>query len=373
MHRAYLLLFASLAAGCRDAPPPTAPDLAPEFAPGGKPGSGIPITDLGILPNRLTNKSSLAFAVRTGATRADVEVVGMSTVNCCNAHAFLWSPGGGISDLGTLLENEAGSSFAYDVSSNGTVVGVADGPSTGTTRGFVQPAGGVMQALSLLGSAGSSGAQAISENGIYIAGGSFVPSGSAGSVHAVRWTWNGTGWAIDSIGPGTAQGVSDAGTVVGVNDGKAVLWFNGGGSWTPVQLHAGESQALAINPAGTVVVGDRAAGAIRVPVSWSSVQGQWIGPVDLTGLGDEGQALSVNDIGDATLVVGMSRKPRGSFRAVLWRPLPTRPVTFGAPEDLGSLVNGGDARAFDINGHGQIAGGSRAKGSIEHAVLWTLP
>jgi probable HAF family extracellular repeat protein len=366
---------------CADANQPSSlPTDAPENAKGGGPGggggSGITIVDLGILPNRLTNKSSLAFGLNTTALRENVAVVGQSTVNCCNAHAFVWTQAAGISDLRTLLPNGAGSSFGYGVSDNGTIVGASDGPGSSLFRsGFVRPSGGGMTALPLLASGVDGAAQDISTDSKYIVGTNLVPvPGMANAVTPHAVIWDGTSWtAVDSIGPGHALAVSDGRTVVGGTEGavnRAVVWTDNGGTWSSQLLHTLPSEAWDINPVGNRIAGEREAGGGLVAVVWvkSAGSGTW-NPIDLASLGGTvSQALGVSNAG---WVVGMSQTASGKFRAALWKPNLDDTYTL-LPEDLGSLSRGGESRAYAINENRQVAGGSTLRRN-EHGVLWTLP
>jgi probable HAF family extracellular repeat protein len=374
--RALVLAAAVLVAGCGDGAQPTTPSESPALVPGNRPGAtGVTITDLGILPNRLSNKSSLAWGLNTTVIRENVAVVGQSTVNCCNAHGFLWTAAGGISDLGTLLPNGAGSSFAFGVSDNGTIVGTSDVAGTSFFgSGFVRPSGGAMTALSLLASGVGGAAQDISGNSSYIVGSNVVPvpGGAANEVAAHAVIWDGPSWTIDSIGPGHALAVSDGRTVVGGTEGavnRAVVWTESGGSWSALQLQALPSEAWDINPVGDRIAGERQDGGGLLAVVWvkAAGTGTWT-PTDLASLGGTvSQALGVSNAG---WVVGMSQTARGTFRAALWKPNPDG--GYNLPEDLGAFTKGGTSRAFAINENRQIAGGGKVKGS-EHGALWTLP
>jgi probable HAF family extracellular repeat protein len=368
---ALLLLTGSFLA-CNDAASPSAPDPSPALVgPGGRPGGGggVTITDLGILPNRLSNKSSLAWSLNNATP---VQVVGQSTVNCCNSHGFLWAQADGMSDLGTLLPIGEGSSFAYGVSDNGTIVGTSDAPGTSFFgSGFVRSSGGAMTSLSLLGSGVGGGAQDISANGSYIVGGNLVPvpGGAANDFAEHAVIWDGPSWTIDSIGPGHALAVSDGRTVVGGTGGAvstAVVWTESGGSWSALQLQTLPSEAWDINAAGDHIVGQRQDNGGLLAVVWVKTGVTWT-PTDLASLGGTvSQALGVNNAG---WVVGMSQLANGTFRAALWKPGASG---YDAPQDLGSLTRGKESRAFAVNENKQIVGGSWVK-STEHAALWTVP
>jgi uncharacterized membrane protein len=237
--------------------------------------------------------------------------------------------------------------------------------------------------------------------------------------------WPVAGGVVD-LGPGVALGVNPQGTVVGVradrsNSGpqaiQAVIWNRvSARAWAPGELlprlpggHA--SQALGINPAGTVIAGDAwDASDIGHAVKWVLVNGRWQGPIRLDA-GGETYASAVNASGDiagagvpcgvrgecqfqamfwpasggrmdlGTLgvflsvdvpislsnsgeVVGLALTPEFEVYAYYWRPTHGTVVQLSRlPEDLSNV-------ATDINSHHQIVGSSSGEQG-GHAVIWT--
>ena len=331
---------------------------------------GIMITDLGILPNDLDNKESVAWGLNSATP---VQVVGHSTVSvpCCNnVHGFLWTQASGLSDLGTL--GPTGQSFAYAISDGGTIVGIDDGPVA-----VIWPSGGVKTTLPLLASVFGGGAEDITADGSAIVGANFAAPGGVYAEYAV--IWSGPPWTIDSIGPGHTLGVSENHLVVGSTganfptDGRAVVWTKGVGSWTAAQLDTGPSEAWDINPAGDRIAGHVREGGRVLAVVWVNNGATWA-RTDLASLGGmTSQALGVNNAG---WVVGSSTLAGGTVRAVVWKPGTSG---YSPPQDLGSLEVDGESVAQAINENRQIVGFSSIVGLSSqdprdtHAVLWTVP
>ena len=127
--------------------------------------SGGSMSDLGVLG---TGTVSIAYEIND-----EGKVIGYSTISTGGInppfHAFLWTSGTGMSDLGTLGGNN---SIAYDINSRGTVVGFAEIVG-GAKRAFVHDAQNGMMDLNTL-----------------------IPPG--------------TGWVLQE-----ARGINDSGQIVG--------------------------------------------------------------------------------------------------------------------------------------------------------------
>jgi probable HAF family extracellular repeat protein len=204
------------------------------------------------------------------------EVVGES--NFLNSpftfHAFRWTSGGGMVDLGTL----SGGSFsiAYGINESGQIVGETDDAS-GQTRAFIWDSVGGMQDLGLLPNGTFATARAINAQGQVVGWGDTT----GGVTRAFLWdpvagfTDLGTlPGATDSF----ALGLNDLGQVVGQvftpTGAQAFVWdATGGMQPLPTLTGATESLAAAINNAGQVAGDSDSATAMAHAVRWQLNRG----------------------------------------------------------------------------------------------------
>ena len=191
-------------------------------------GGGI--VDLGALGGDPAGTGSDAFAVSANGS----VVVGDSSTDDTNTadHAFRWTQGGGMADLGALGGDPAGTdSVAFAVSANGSVV-VGDSSTDDTNaieHAFRWTQGGGMADLGALGGdpAGTgSEAAAVSATGKVVVGYSFTDDTNS-NTHAFRWT--------------QSSGMQDLNTLLG----------NAGVNMTGIVLEA----ANGISPNGRYIAG----------------------------------------------------------------------------------------------------------------------
>ena len=165
--------------------------------------------DLGVLPGVLLETAiSEAFAINESG-----EIVGRASTTGSPPyeHAVYWNAAHVIQDLGTLGGN---TSVAVDINASGQVIGMSD-VSGGGQHGFIWTSGGGMQDLSTLLGYPASGVAAINDAG-QIAG-SYVAPG--GGTHAFLYT---PGSGLRDLGTlggdeSVATGLNAQGDVVGTS------------------------------------------------------------------------------------------------------------------------------------------------------------
>jgi probable HAF family extracellular repeat protein len=149
------------------------------------------------------------------------QVAGYSDTASGVSHGFLWTPSGGMVDIGTL----GGYSRPEAISETGQIVGFS--ATSGSAHAFAWTANGGMVDLGTLGGIESE-ARAVNEHG-QVVGLSVTPSGS---VHGFSWTANGGMVDLPPLAGDLsfAEAVNNRGEVVGVSstadpgDVHAVLW-----------------------------------------------------------------------------------------------------------------------------------------------------
>ena len=180
------------------------------------------------------------------------QVVGLTSVPG-ESHAFLWTAGGGMVDLGTLPGDSQ--SAASAINEAGQVVGRSEPASGASSRAFLWTTGGGMVDLGTLG--GSSSASDINEAGVVVGRSETV---SGGDEHPFLWTQAGGMVDLGTLGGATltfALGINDVEQVVGSirpfgGDDHAFYWTMSDGMIELPTLGGIESKGSAINNAGQV-------------------------------------------------------------------------------------------------------------------------
>jgi probable HAF family extracellular repeat protein len=232
------------------------------------------------------------------------------------AHALLWDPDSGITDLGTL-----GGGYSYAASMNGhrQVVGGSQ-TADRQTHAFFWDAG-VM-----------------------------IDLGAPGGDSSEAWSINNSGQVVGRI-----QGKAETGGWLS----KAFLWTCSEGMVELGTLGGKESRASAINDQGEVVGTAKTSQGYDRAFKWHPDTGM----VELGTLGGiSSEASAINEKGE---VVGNAKTPQGYNRAFKWHP-DTGMV------DLGTL-GGRDGSAKAINNAGQVVGSSEVVWGDrweERAFLW---
>jgi probable HAF family extracellular repeat protein len=220
------------------------------------------VTALGTTAGNTVSVMAIGFG-------SEVTAAGWGDTDAGTLHAIRWTLSGGTQDLGTLL-GSAGNTFAYGMSDDAsTIVGWSNttpGTFPSGQHAFRWTQGGGMQDLgSLQGAAGTSIAYAANGDGSVVVGETDMPpqGGIAVPPHAFRWTQAGGMQDLGSLGlDSTAYAVNSDGSVV-VGYGGLAAGGRRGFRWTQATgmqdlgTLSGLNQAAAtsVSGDGAIVVG----------------------------------------------------------------------------------------------------------------------
>jgi probable HAF family extracellular repeat protein len=323
--------------------------------------AGWTITEVGVLPVG----QPLAISVATAINDLG-QVVGASGVSSTDNHAFLWTAGGGMTDLGDVPGGYS-SSWATGINNAGVVTGSSTfGYTLEAQHAFVWTAAGGMVDL------GAKPSNSYYSQGWGLnADGDIVGSTGYGSSWSAFVRRHGQSTLTLLAKPGGASAraaaIADSGLIAGeINRSTgithAALWRDG--SYTDLgDLPGGSdySTAFAVNDAGLVVGASAVADGSRA-FAWTAQGGMVALPL-LPGGSSAAMALGLNEAGD---IVGVALNAQGENRAVLWRE--------GALIDLNALPGVAAAGwvlndANGINERGQIVGTGTLNGALRGWVL----
>lgn len=277
-------------------------------------------------------------------------------------------------DLGTL-EGSSGESWAYAINNNGQIVG-HDYDEYGMDRAVLFDVTGAGQniALGSLGG-GTSGAQAINDNGVIVGWAAATPDEYYYSNwHATIFDPTGAGQNID-IDKSTcylsvARCVNNAGLIAGNSEESATL-FDNTGLGNSINMGAfltGDfTTVLAMNAGGKMVgYGNTQPGAYHHAMLFTASNGA-VTAIDLGALdGTRSYATSINTAGQ---IVGYSRTATGEYHATWFDATGN-----GQNIDLNTVVDpnlGWELNSAYINDKGQICGYGKTAAGVTHAYLLT--
>jgi probable HAF family extracellular repeat protein len=319
----------------------------------------------------LGGASSYAADINTSNT-----VVGWSETPAGVPHAFRWSAGAGMVDLGTLPGDAMSRAVAVlddGVQGAGQILGMSGNESRWTP--VVWSASGSISALPIPLIPGLTRALPTAFN----ARGDVVGSDAGGFQHG--WIWSEAGGKYDlsaHIQGGSSEGSASAVTASGLvvlttraNTCKSApecwrtyLWTQTTG-YAPLGTPGNDQEAnvtgLALNETGTVAgwVTSVGTGGIT-PYRWEGGKGFTLLANYSTGASHYGYATAVNSTGT---VVGADLDPAsGSIVASTW--LSNGKIVKLSPDDANPSV------AVAISNLGTIAGWAAVSSGVNHAVIW---
>jgi probable HAF family extracellular repeat protein len=252
----------------------------------------------------------------SGVSADGTTVIGYAQLTS-QQRAWRWRGGTGVVELPPIPNDNR--SAAYGVSSNGWVVVGASMSPLFESHAVVWGTSGQPQNIGTLMPGTDAGANAVSADGLVVAGWSGPPF----LERAFRWTGAGGMQELGTISDfSVAAGVDATGSVVvgssGNEDGfgRPLRWTSFGG-WANQNLGAlpGENfcAARCVSGNGTVVAGNCVSAGRAMPFRWSSAQGMQ--PLPMWPF----QSVSVNAMSqDGSIVVGTATLPAGLDRAFLW-------------------------------------------------------
>ena len=304
--------------------------------------------------------------------------------------AALPAAASGVTDLGTLRNDNSENSTANAISSDGSVLAGSSDNDNYQTRAIVWSGSGWSTKTDLgtlkTDNSGRSRVNAISGDGSLLFGYAINDNNYSRAI-----VWSGSGWSTktdlgtlktDNSDASQALAASGDGSVVagwsGQDNGNtphATVW-SGSGWATKTDLgtlktdNSGDSSVWAVSRDGSVVAGraDNDNGDTQATV-WSG--SNW---GTKTGLGtlktdNSGRSAVTAASGDGSVLGGYAVNDNGEQRAILWSG-----SNWATKTDLGTLKtdNSGDAQVFAISSDGSVLGGNADNDNGNyHATIWS--
>ena len=295
------------------------------------------ITNLGVLPGGYTASYGAALS-------ANGQVTGFSSGT--TDHAFRWTSGGGMQDLGTLGGNASDSSYGTGINSAGQVAGWS-AYTSGYDRAFLWTPGSGMQVLPTLGGVRGE-ANGINDSGQVVG---FAQNASSRDR---PFLWTATG-GIQDLGvlsgdnAGQALAINASGQVAGYSYSTTSSGSGRAFRWTA----AGGMQDLGVGN-GSIAFGISASGAVVGQSGNGADAFLWTAPGTVLTLADYGGDATAYGINSSGLIVGWAQTGLGAdtYVATLWQG--------GALIDLNTLLPASSGWVLEyagaINDAGQITG-----------------
>jgi len=245
------------------------------------------------------------------------QLTGGSITATGNEHAFVWSAGGGMLDLGVLPFT--GNSRAQAINGKGVVTGFSEGVPSTPPLAFRWRLGDGMTALGALapGIDGASAGAALNDGGL-IAG---AANTASLDTHAFAWTPSRGLVDIDTLGSIYSESIAVsargeiAGSRVPTVDEllyRAFLWTPGGGMRDLGTAGGTESFVLAMTPGARIAGLVNLASGDQRAMTWTRTEGmRLLGTLG----GANSRAQQANDRGQ---VVGYANDRVQAFRAFAW-------------------------------------------------------
>lgn len=309
--------------------------------------AGTCMQDLGTLPG---DARSEAWAINASGMVAGES----SDLLAKHPHAFRWTSAGGMQDLGTLPNGSY--SYAYGINTAGSVVGKSAISNVGSfppTHAFLWTQTGGMQDLGTLPGTKGSVALAINDSDQVVGVACSLCDTRFPTYHGFLWTAATGMQDIGTLGgrSATPVAINNAGQVVGYSNPDssnlvhAFLWTAAGGMQD-------------LGPTGTQVfsfaTGINASGNLSAILNSGPERGaSWTpknGFHNIPPLGGVGSNWVANGINDLNHVVGSSwTKGPGPWHAYLW-------TKAGGSQDLGASLGGMNSYGNAINASDQVVG-----------------